>query len=216
MPTPKQGYTNKAGESIPGATTVLGALSGAPVDALLGWAAKLAKDGLDWRSERQRSADVGTFIHDVLEQFPDPLPPRPAWMTQEEWDRTVAAYSAFAGWFIDVGPVEVAKEVQLVSETLQAGGTFDRIDRIHGVLTISDHKTGKTIDIKKIAAQLAAYAQMALETGLVNEPIRDGLILHYPQGKFKPVRISPDQMDAGLELFKVARQAYRLFKEFPR
>jgi RecB family exonuclease len=201
---------------VPGTTTVLNALSGAPVDALLSWSAKLAREGLDWRSERERSANVGTHIHDVLERYPDPLPARPAWMTSDEWARTVAAYGAFADWDAAVQPVSIAKEVQLVSEELQAGGTFDRIDRINGVLTISDHKTGKSIDIKKIAAQLAAYAHMAFETGLVSEPIREGLVLHYPLGRFKPVRISETQMAAGLELFKIARKAYAAFKDFPR
>jgi RecB family exonuclease len=216
VPTPKQGYTNKAGVAVPGCTTVLNALSGAPVDALLGWAAKLAHEGLDWKSERQRSADVGTLIHDILEKYPDPLPARPPWTTPDEWARVQAAYGAYAAWDADIQPVIVAQEVQLVSEELQAGGTFDLIAKISGVLTIADHKTGKSIDVKKIAAQLAMYAHTAYETGLVKEPIKEGLILHYPMGRFKPVRINEAQMTAGLELFKIARAAYAAFKDFPR
>lgn len=216
MPTPTKGYYLPDGTQVPGTTTVLGALAGAPNDALLWWAVKLERRGLNWEEQRRRAADVGTLIHDILEKFPDPMPACPSWVTGAEWQRAKSAYEAFAAWDADVQPVEVAKEVQLVSVRHQAGGTFDRIDRIGGTLVIIDHKTGKHVDKKKVAAQLAAYADMALETGLVKEPIREGLILHYPEGKFFPIRISEQEMDSGLELFKVARQAYRLFQEWPR
>lgn len=215
MPTPRLGYTNKAGAPIPGCTTVLGALSGAPVDALLGWAAKLARDGLDWKSERQRSADVGTFIHDTLEHYPDPLPKRPLWVTNEEWAKVERAYAAYADWDAEVQPRVLHHEVQLVSEEHQAGGTFDAILDISGSV-IMDHKTGKTIDLPKVAAQLAFYAAAALENGLVKQPIERGLILHYTPKGLRPIELSAAQLAAGLDLFKVARSAYRLFKEFPR
>ena len=216
MPTPKKGYTNAAGIPIPGCTTVLSALNNGPNDPLLHWAAKLAKEGLNWQSERQRSADVGTFIHDALEHYPDPLPARALWMTNEEWARVVAAYRAYAEWEASVQPKIVAHEVHLVSEDLQAGGTFDFIAEIGGELVVCDHKTGKSIDVPKVAAQLAMYAHAAKETGLVGRPIKKGLILHYPLKKFRPVEVNAEQLAAGLELFKTARNAYRLFKEFPR
>lgn len=216
MPTPRQGYYNKAGVPIPGCTSILSSLAGAPVDALLGWAAKLARDGLDWKSERERSANTGTWIHDALEHYPDPLPPRPAWMTDEEWTKAQRAYTDYAQWDSSVKPRILHQEIQLVSEAHQAGGTFDMVIELNGVGYLADHKTGKTIDVPKVAAQLSFYAAAALETGLVKRPIERGLILHYTPRGLKPIELSPTQMNAGLELFKLARAAYRAFKEFPR
>lgn len=215
MPHPRQGYTNKAGEPIPGCTTVLSALNGAPADGLITWGVNLHKQGLDWRTERQRSADVGTFIHDVLETYPNPLPPRPVWMTEEEWAKTIKAYSDYASWYAAINPKIVAHEVQLVSEELQCGGTFDLILDVAGALIIADHKTGKSIDKPKVAAQLACYALMARENGIGGD-IKEGLILHYTAKGLKPVKLNEAQMAAGLELFKTARKAYGLFKSFPR
>jgi hypothetical protein len=216
MPTPKAGYFNAKGEPLPGCTTILSALSGGSNDPLLSWAVKLAKEGLDWRKERERSAQLGTFIHDVLEKYPDSLPPRAAWMTPEEWERTVRAYSDYAEWHSGVNPVVVAQEVQLVSESHQAGGTFDLILRLGDDYVIADHKTGKTLDLPKIAAQLSFYATAAVERGLVDRPIRRGLVLHYTPKGLKPIELSAPQLDHGLELFKHARAAYSLFKTFPR
>jgi hypothetical protein len=212
--TPKKGYFLKDGSKVPGATTVLSALSFGSSDGLLYWAGKLAKQGLDWKSERQRSADVGTFIHDTIEHFPDPLPPRPLWATNEEWDKIRGAYAEYAEWESSVSPRVIAAEINMVSEELRCGGTFDSILEIGGEVVIADVKTGSMIETAKVAAQLSAYAAMAYEVGIVKAPIRRGLILHVPK-KLRPIEINAEQMDAGLALFKTARAAYAQMKEFP-
>ncbi len=51
--------------AVPGASTIAGIHK--PVDPLMGWAAKLAREGKDWRKERDNSADAGTIAHFLAE-----------------------------------------------------------------------------------------------------------------------------------------------------
>lgn len=224
MPTPRDGYFSVTGEKLPGCTTILSALSGIPSDVLCHWAVKLSKEGKYFKEERQRAADVGTFVHDVNEKYPDAMPPRPLWMANDEWQFAVGCYAEYAAWRASVAPVIVAQEVQLVSEVHRCGGTFDLMMSISNELVIGDHKTGKTVDLPKVAAQLAFYGEVALEVGLIKQPVRRGVILHYTRKETREgikVRLKPIELDAvmmahGFELFKTARRAYDLFKSFPR
>jgi hypothetical protein len=218
MPTAHQGYFNKAGVQIPGTTTVMKAVNaGPPTDALCYWAAGLAKRGLNWKDERDRAGTLGTFIHDILENFPKPLPMNPGTFTPDEWKRVVAAYGAFAEWDAMVQPGLLHHEVQLVSELHQYGGCFDAVWRIGGDVVMGDHKTGKSASPKTWAMQLAAYRQLVEENGLVERgAIRRGLVLHYPEGKFRPVEIGEHQLAAGWDLFLTARRAYDQLGAFPK
>jgi hypothetical protein len=216
MPTAKQGYFNAAGVQIPGCTTVMQSLSFGSADPLMYWAIGLAKQGLDPKTERQRAADLGTFIHDCLEQFPAPLPQRPGWMTNDEWQRVLAAYTNYAEWDAQVQPQVLHHEVQLVSEEYQYGGCFDLVARIGDTVVLLDHKTGKTADKLKWAVQLGAYRQLIEENKLVDGHIREAIVLHYPVLKFRPVQITSEQLDQGFALFKTALQARRLFQGFPK
>lgn len=187
-------------------------------DALLGWAAKCEREGKSWKRERQRAAAIGTACHDAIEHYPEPLGPRPLWTTDEEWERIQRNYEDFKAWCISVRPRILAKEVHLVSERHQAGGTPDAISEFpgHPGRVIVDYKTGKTLDLPKVSAQLAFYADAALENGLVKEPIRRGLVLHFTPAGLRPYELGPEHLDAGLLLWRCARQVYRTFKEFPK
>lgn len=217
MPTPRDGYRNKAGDLVPGCTTVLSSISTGPNDPLLWWAVKCERAGDSWIDARERSARLGTWIHDALDRYPDPLPASaPGWMTAEEWGKARGDFEAYAEWESRVQPRVIAHEVQTVSEDLQAGGTFDQIVEIAGTPTVLDFKTGKSVDIRKVTAQLAMYAHAAYEAGIVRSPIRAGLILHFSPKGLKPIGIDPEQLSAGLDLFRAARSVYRLLKEFPK
>jgi hypothetical protein len=215
VPTAYQGYRNAAGEIIPGCTTVMKALSTGSTDGLCYWAAKLAKQGLFWKDERDRAGKLGSHIHDLLERYPDIEVENPGWMTPDEFRRVEAAVAAYSEWEATVEPVVLHREVQLVSEQLQFGGCFDAIVEIGGKPVLLDHKTGKSADKMKWAIQLGAYRWLVQENKLIDRPIERGLVLHYPDGKFRPVEIDGKELDAGLNLFGIAREAYDAMKRFP-
>ena len=129
---------------------------------MLGWAAKLAREGKSFKEERQRSADVGTAIHDALEKYEE-TPTRPAWMSDDEWARLVDARKGWIKWLADFNPEIIAQERQLVSAKYRAGGTFDNLLRLNGKVYVGDHKTGKSVDRAKVGAQLAFYGALVAE-----------------------------------------------------
>lgn len=201
---------------MPGCTTVLNAVSFGSTDGLLFWAAKCAKEGKDFNVIKERAGEVGTFIHDELEQrtSPDePLPAKPPWMTPEEEAKFSLAIQEWDAWVKLNNPIISVREQQLVDEELQAGGTADLIVELDGVLYLADHKSGKSVDKKKVCAQMAFYAHLARKN--LGVDVRQGLVLHYGVTGLKPIFFDESQMAWGLEMFKLARQVYSFLPTFP-
>lgn len=214
MPTPKAGYFLDDGGQVPGCTTILGCLSTGPADPLIQWGVNLARQGKDFRAERERSAQVGTAIHDALEHY-DKMPERPIWADDQEWERIRKAHADWVNWLSEYQPEIVAQEKQLVSKVYRAGGTFDVILRWKGRNYVSDFKSGKTIDRPKVCAQLAFYGHAATEC--LGIDIQGGLILHFPpKGKLKVIELTMEDLAKGIALFKSAREAYDAIHQLRR
>jgi hypothetical protein len=173
---------------------------------LIGWGVQLFKQGKDFRTERQRLADVGTAIHDALEHC-DVMPERPIWTDEDEWGRIRRAHSDWVNWLSEFSPEVVAQEKQVVSKAYRTGGTFDLILRWKGRHYVGDWKSGKSIDKAKVDAQLALYGSAIAESMGID--IQGGLIFHIPaKGKFRVIERSMEDLGRGLELFKAARATY--------
>lgn len=221
MPTPRKGYFID-GERVPSVTQVLGIASFIPSDALCQWAAKLAREGKDWREERNRAGTVGSAIHDAIERLPAE-PERPEDFTDGEWNRVVMATKAHAAWVARRKPKVVLQELQLVSRELRVGGTPDLLVRIGEDVYLTDHKSSKSVDAKAVA-QVAAYARM-VEEAFPHVSVSGAIIFHHPApdtplGRryirengsypFRAYPLSREVLTDGLDTFKAARRLYDL------
>jgi hypothetical protein len=127
MPTPKAGYYNKAGKKVPGTTTVIGRFKES--GALIYWAYNRGKEGLELYESRDKAAELGTFVHDMVERYvakDDPHRGIDAF-SDEDKKSILSAFGAFEEWFESNKFEMVEQEVQLVSEVHQYGGTPDAI-----------------------------------------------------------------------------------------
>lgn len=120
-----QSYILEDGSKAFGASTIAGVNK--PIDPLMGWAAKLAREGKDWRKERNTSADIGTIAHFMVECHlcgDD-------WDLSEFTDKEIAlsepAFEKFVRFWEKNESEVIATEKQLVSEKYGYGGTIDLV-----------------------------------------------------------------------------------------
>ena len=219
MPTPKKGYYLD-GEKLPSVTQVLGLAAFVPTDALCTWASKLAREGKDWREERNRAGMVGTAIHDAIEGYPN-LPREDDRLTDEEVLRRMNAWEAHGDWVARHRPKVLLQELQLISPSLRVGGTPDLILKLDDTPVITDHKSSKQVDAKAVA-QVGTYAFMVQEVTGVE--VQGGIIFHHPPpdsfhgrryiretGKaFRAIPLTKDDLAAGLAAFRLLRPLYDL------
>jgi hypothetical protein len=210
--SPRIPYTLADGTPVPSVTTVLGKYQ-EDSDGLLIWAARLADEGKDWRTERDLAATRGSLAHAMIEadirgsaapdlfEYPDRV--------VEEALRAFDAYRDFVG---ARGVRPYATEQRLVSEAFRFGGTFDALEMRDGDSrrVLIDWKTAKDVR-DKMRVQLGAYAVLWTEAR-PEEPIDSALVvLLSPHGDgWEAHEIGgPELVLAGQE-FLTLRAAYGL------
>src|SRR6266542_423234 len=215
MARPQFGYRNAAGKKIPGSTTVLKSVSLMDSDILCGWAAKLARMGKDWKSERSAAGAHGTMLHELCEtRLPDALDAmedKPAGATDVAWGKLQASYAAIREWYLKYGPKVIFAEQPLVSEAHQFGGTPDGVVEFpqdvpaYGVLAgdpwLFDYKSGSMVGAKEVA-QMASYRQLLREAK--GWSVRGAILLHAPTkepGYMRPVILDGAALDLGWTVF---------------
>lgn len=162
MARPGGGYRNKAGDKIPGTTTICGLLN---KPALVGWAYKqgrahelLVAQGKPAPAHLydvvDKAAEIGTLAHECCEAIirGRDMPAIPD-DCREKVDRAV---QSFRDWVAQTHVKFASVEVPLVSETHQFGGTLDFVCEIGGALCLGDFKTSGAI-YPEMLLQLAAY-----------------------------------------------------------
>lgn len=158
MPHPKQGYSLANGTKVPGTTTIIGRFKES--GALIAWAYKRGKDGHELYDSRDKAAEIGTVVHEMVERFialEDPRAAMEGLKTDEDRKSAVSAFNAFDEWFEMNQLKVVAQEVQLVSETYRFGGTPDAIaEDSKGRLVLLDWKTSDGVYMDHLC-QLGAY-----------------------------------------------------------
>jgi hypothetical protein len=175
MPTPRQGYFSADGQKIPSVTTIIGRFKES--GALIRWAFKQGEMGVPLYEKRDAAADVGTYVHTMIEAFlsgGELNIAAPAGMTLENQEKAADAFGAFRSW-LDGSRLRVTPlERHLVSEHHRFGGTPDAIaQEPDGTLSLLDWKTSKTFYPDQLV-QVAAYRQLWNETHL-DQPMTGGV-----------------------------------------
>lgn len=160
MPTPKKGYFTKDGVKVPGVTTILSRFKES--GALIFWAYKRGKDGLELYESRDKAAELGTIVHGMVEQFMDGDIPDygGAALTEGDKKQVDSAFDAFLEWFQGNNFEVIAQEIGMVSEKNLYGGTPDAIARDgKGRVCLLDWKTSNGVYRDHIY-QLGAYRML--------------------------------------------------------
>jgi hypothetical protein len=151
------------GRIVPGVTTMLGILD---KPGLLKWAWNCGRDGIDIEKVRDHAGNIGTVAHALVE----------AWLRKMRFDESDVAPNIlsqalsvkrrFVEWWEENGLALEHSELQMVSPSMEVGGTADIIaTRPNGRRILIDVKTGKAV-YREAHLQVAAYGAMFQETRL--------------------------------------------------
>lgn len=159
MPTPRAGYKLKDGTKVPGTTTIIGRFKES--GALIFWAYKRGKEGLELYDSRDKAAEIGTLAHSIVERYirgeQDPFTDIPPNISDSDHGAVMSAFESFEEWFQSNKFKVVHQEVQLVSEAYKYGGTPDAIAiDSKGRLVLLDWKTSDGVYMDHLV-QLGAY-----------------------------------------------------------
>jgi len=160
-------YKNAEGKVVPSVTTIIGGNLGWNKGALIGWARKMALQGIDPNKERDEAADVGTLAHALIEEYITDKAPHLEVVPLDRdlyapanLEMAMNAFNAFVNWEeqyeVDLTDERVRAEERLVSEWLQYGGTLDLIAPVSGELALIDFKSTNDLYAEH-RIQLAAY-----------------------------------------------------------
>jgi len=212
-------YINKAGQRIPGVTTVLNNI-GWGKNPLMWWAWNEGREGRDFRDTSKKACDAGTICHAMIEaELKERDVEAIAAAFEAEADvmnKAEAGYLSYLDWAENQQLTVIKTEIHLVSEQHQFGGTPDVIARygVNRKLIMLDLKTSNNI-YETMLSQLAAYEQLWLENG--GDNLDGGLHL---------LRVGKDQASfhhhfwqsllEGWETFLHALELHRLQKELKR
>lgn len=172
MARPSGGYRNKAGDVIPGTTTIINRFKDS--GGLVQWAYKrgrahelLVAQGKPAPSrlydEVDQAAAAGTIAHDMIEAA---ILEKPFVMPEVAEDiaaKARNAYAQFLEWRTNTRIEIIATERTYISELLQFGGTVDAIgkDRNDRIVLV-DWKSSNSV-YADMLIQLAAYALLLEE-----------------------------------------------------
>jgi len=211
MPTPRKGYFTKAGEKVPGTTTIIGRFKDS--GALIQWAWKRGKDFPDepLYQTRDEAANIGTAAHAMVEasiRGTDPASAIAEYALDEKGRvKAESAHRAYLTW-ASMSHLEIVdQEMLLVSEEYRFGGTPDAIGRVNGELCLVDWKTSNGVYLDFLL-QLAAYKHL-WEVNHPDMPLTGGFHLckfSKDHGDF--AHHYYDELDDAWEMFKALRTAY--------
>lgn len=161
---PTANYKTKDGQRVPGVTTIIGRFKES--GALIAWAYNRGKEGLELYDSRDKAAELGTVVHNMVENFIKndlrlaiPIP-----LSESDSEQVMSAFNAFVEWFESNKFEIVEQEIHLVSEQHKYGGTPDAIARDgKGRLVLLDWKTSNGV-YQDFLYQLGAYRILWNET----------------------------------------------------
>lgn len=161
---PKKTYRKKymVGDAVvPGVTTVIKTSLGWGMNALIGWAVKVTKEGKDHRKVMQEAADAGTLAHTLCEHHAKGTligPEEYDGYTDKQKESALNALKAFLAWLEGSKLTIESSEKEVVNASYMYGGTIDLVLRDEkGNVHICDIKTTNYM-LPDHLIQLAAYA----------------------------------------------------------
>jgi hypothetical protein len=213
MPRPKNGYTNAAGQPVPGTNDITGRYK--DYTFLMNWAWAQGRAG---KPRYERSAlDIGSVVHAAIDRFMRGAQKAEIHilfmerlLQEAHREAAYASFRAFLEWHEQCEVTPIEQEVSLVSEPLQYGGTPDLIALIRNRVGIIDFKTSKDCSIypdQKVA--LRAHANLWNEHNAKFKIATYHLIGLSKEGSgFKHHEFA--DLDAEWTLFQLYRKAYDL------
>lgn len=161
-------YKLADGTAVPGVTTVLNVLS---KPALVPWAHRLGKMGIELNAYVDGLATIGTLAHAlIVGELGGPAPDLDDY-TPNEVTAAGNSLRKWSAWRAGKVVEPILCESQFVSETYRFGGTPDIYARVDGEATLIDIKTGKAI-YEEALIQVAAYRALLEERGLQVDAVR--------------------------------------------
>ena len=119
-----QKYILPSGEVVPGVTTILNVLN---KPALVPWAWKLGRDGIDLRKAQSQAMDIGTLTHSMIESYLKNEKVDTSEYSKTQIDTAETAFLAFLEWIKGQTLSVVDTEIQMIHTDLRYGGTADLI-----------------------------------------------------------------------------------------
>lgn len=202
-----QQYYSKSGTLLPGVTTVLNLLN---KPALVAWAWKLGKQGIDYRKESKQATDIGSIAHYLILCDLSGITPDLGDYSQNDIDKAQNSIKSYQAWhrMNDIKPVDI--ECSLVSEKWGYGGTFDLLAEVNGITTIIDFKTSAAL-YSEYSYQIAAYWELLRENRGINATGKLIRINKKSNDDFEVKTV--ENIEKHFELFRHLLCVYNLQKE---
>jgi len=210
-------YKNKAGERIPGVTTVIGSNLGWSKGGLMHWAWEEGINGRDYRETRDTAASIGTIAHKMVEyeikgkKFDWPSMGQQMGANEEQIEQAQNAFNEFVNWRELVKFKLMKSEHLLISDQFNYGGQID-IAAVQGKTALIDIKTSNEIypDHK---IQLSAYDYLWNEN-YPGDPVNAWYILRLGKsGGFAYYSLPRIEIVTGFRAFKLLRELHDLKKK---
>jgi len=161
-------YELADGTKVPGVTTVLNVLA---KPALVPWAHRLGKAGIELNAYVDGLATIGTLAHALIVHELGGAAPDLDDFTPNEVTAAGNCLRKFNDWRAGKVIEPILCESPFVSEAYRFGGTFDIYARIDGEPALVDIKTGRAI-YDDYLIQVAAYRALLEERGLEVDAVR--------------------------------------------
>lgn len=200
-------YKNSAGKIVPSVTTILKANLGWSNPGLQYWAWDLGMKGIDYRTERDTAASIGTAAHLMIEAFLIETEANLAEIPEELIEAAMVPYENFLNWYMEHDVQVIDTEKKLVSEKHQFGGKRDGTVLFNGRFMLLDFKTSKRV-YEEMIAQIGGYS--LLEAEQVGHPFEEACLLHLSkEGGFAPYYLNRMDIEMGEQLFLQLRGIHR-------
>lgn len=202
------------GKRVPSVSTIVGIIDKSRV--LMAWAAKLARQGIDYKTHTDDLANVGKLVHDMILAYFLGMEVDTYQNSQWEIDRANNSFKSFENFIsrYKVKPAEVEGiktiEYELISRILRYGGRLDFYGYVDDVLSLMDFKTGKYMYDDQMY-QCGGYGILLEEFKL---PVEQYIIVNIPRSKGESFQAAfLEDIGPAKEAFLGARQCYEATKK---
>ena len=208
-------YKLKDGTRVPSVSTIIDILD---KPALKVWANKIGLQGIEIKKYVDALAAVGILAHDMIlaDLSGESVAAIASRADPATRDLAENCYLSFCSWRKqhDIRPISL--EQSLVSEKYRYGGRADMVAEIDGALELVDFKTGRGI-YPEMFYQLAGYAPLLVENGIVDRPIERVRILNIPRTETEVfLEKAKSSLRIEWEIFKRCLEIYNLIKEIEK
>ena len=203
-------YKDSMEQKVPGVTTVLNAVLAKP--ALIPWAYKRGKEGLELYGSRDKAADIGTIVHARIMAYFLGYEIDNFNISLETWELSDNSLVSFYEWARPRKVRPILVEIPQVSEKHGYGGTPDVYGEMDNELTLLDFKTGGGI-YPDFFYQIAPYSKSLIENGYPHKKI---IILNLPKSEgdtFQVQQVSSDNLELEFKIFLNCLSIFNLQNE---